>query len=127
VAADDSDEPGVLGNLPRSRPGRRSDKRGSGTGASTRKQPAAGATAKRGASSARASATAPRAKPATAKKPTPRARPKISTPPPREEQRPPAASQGGDDPLTQAVKLAGKVAETGVKTGVGILKRLSGR
>ena len=31
MAADKSDEPGVLGNLPSSRPGHRSDKRGAGS------------------------------------------------------------------------------------------------
>jgi hypothetical protein len=120
VAAE-KDDPGVLGNLPRSRPGRRSEKRSSGAGA--RKQPAAGATSKRGSTQARASATAQRSKPsaATRKATTPR-----STTPPRPTT-PPRDTGGGGDPLSQAVRLGGKVAETGVKTAVGILKRLSGR
>jgi hypothetical protein len=121
VAADDS-EPGVLGNLPRSRPGRRSTKRSAG--ATPRKQPAAGASSKRGATATRAAATTPRAKRSTG------ARSSASTRPPRsaasERPAPQPSRQGGDDPLTQAVRLGVKVAETGVKTAVGLLKRLPG-
>ena len=108
--AERSDDPGVLGNLPRSRPGTRSSKRATGAGAPAKKPSAA-----RSSATARKSpgAAKPR-KPAT----TPRAR--TSTPPPRRQQPQPA------DPVTQAVRLAGKVAETGVKTAVGILKRLPG-
>jgi hypothetical protein len=129
VAAE-KDDPGVLGNLPRSRPGRRSDKRASG-GAGARKQPAAGGTAKRGGTQARATATSQRAKRSSgtksaARKTTPKTTaPKTSTPPRRPTQ--PRDTGGGGDPLSQAVRLGGKVAETGVKTAVGILKRLSGR
>jgi hypothetical protein len=139
VMADrDNEEPGVLGNLPRSRPGRRSDKRTTG-GARTTK--AAGTAKASGSKSSKASSssTGTRAKrPATAasgRKTGARA----STPPrstgapasaasTRQEapsRREPAQRSG--DPLAQAVHLAAKVAETGVKTGVGILRRLSGR
>ena len=123
--ADRSDDPGVLGNLPRSRPGTRSSKRASGSGAAKR-QPAAGATSKRASTAARKSATAAKGsgaraakprKPAAASRP---ARERTTAPPPRR----PAAQSA--DPVTQAVRLAGKVAETGVKTAVGILKRLPG-
>lgn len=111
--ADRNDDPGVLGNLPRSRPGTRSTKRASGGGAA--KKPA---TARKRATAAGTPAT---------KSPKPRkpARPasgqaRRTTPPPR------AASPQAADPVTQAVRLAGKVAETGVKTAVGILRRLPG-
>jgi hypothetical protein len=124
VAAE-KDDPGVLGNLPRSRPGRRSEKRSSGAGA--RKQPAAGATSKRGSTQARAAGTSQRAKrSAGAKSATRQTTPRTPTTPPRPTP-PPRDTGGGGDPLSQAVRLGGKVAETGVKTAVGILKRLSGR
>jgi hypothetical protein len=109
MAADRDDEPGVLGNLPRSRPGRRSDKRG-------------------GTSSARAKKSAPAAKPAAAKRTTRTATPKRkpAAPRPRTQSRPtPApARQSGGDPLGQAVQLAGKVAAIGVRTAADIVKRL---
>jgi hypothetical protein len=127
VAAE-KDDPGVLGNLPRSRPGRRSEKRSSGAGA--RKQPAAGGTSKRGSTQARASATSQRAKRSTgaksgAKSGARPATPKTRTPP--RPTTPPRDTGGGGDPLSQAVRLGGKVAETGVKTAVGILRRITGR
>ena len=108
--ADRNDDPGVLGNLPRSRPGTRSAKRASG-GAGAKKQPAP----KRKTTTASKTARARPAKPRQSPSPQPR-----RTPPPRQAPPQPA------DPVTQAVRLAGKVAETGVKTAVGILKRLPG-
>jgi hypothetical protein len=161
VAADKSDEPGVLGNLPRSRPGRRSDKRGEGargsaaSGAASnvakaakadaqkadggakpagaRRKPAARkAPAKRVSAAAGTPAGAARTsgqkRAADAKAPTPRAaksaaaRSESEGPPPRHDE-----GRGGTDPLTGAVQLAGKVAEAGLKTATGILKRISGR
>jgi hypothetical protein len=108
VAANRDDEPGVMGNLPRSRPGRRSDKR---TGSTTRAKRAT--PPKKPATTTRAAAT----------KPTPRARPQAQRP------RPAAAttsrkSNGGGDPIGQAVELAGRVAAIGVRTAAGIVKRL---
>jgi hypothetical protein len=98
VAADRDDEPGVLSNLPRSRPGRRSDKRG-GTSTSARaKKPPAKKPA------------AARAKPSTRAKPRPRPAP--------------AARKSSPDPVGQAVELAGKVAAVGLRTAAGIVKRL---
>jgi hypothetical protein len=107
VATDRDDDPGVLGNLPRSRPGRRSDKRGS---AGARKKPAA-----KRATTTRSSASSQRSKRST----TAASR----TPPPR----PRASQPSSPDPITQAVQLAGKVAAVGVKTAAGIIKRLPGR
>jgi hypothetical protein len=102
VAADRDDEPGVLGNLPRSRPGRRSDKRG-GTSTSARaKKPPAKKPA------------AARAKPSTRAKPRPQPRPRPA----------PAARKSSPDPVGQAVELAGKVAAVGLRTAAGIVKRL---
>lgn len=123
MAADEKDDPGVLGNLPRSRPGRRSDKRAGGASAS--KRPAASRTS-----------TQARAKPAAKKSATPKttapkavaepARARRPEPKPEPEPAPQRRESGGGDPLQQAVRLAGKVAETGVKAAVGIIKRLPG-
>ena len=97
---------GILGNLPRSRPGVRSDKRAGG-----------GATPK-----------PPAATPKHARPPKPRAtRPpaaKAAAPKP-----PPAPKAAPSrDPVEQAVHLVGEVAETGIKVvakvAVGVLRRL---
>jgi hypothetical protein len=124
--ADRDDDPGVLGNLPRSRPGTRSSKRNTG-GTAAKRQPAAGATGRRASTAARTSATGGKKASGTrgtkARKPAATAgssQSRSATPPPRRQ---PAQQP---DPVTQAVRLAGKVAETGVKTAVGILRRLPG-
>jgi hypothetical protein len=112
--ADRDDEPGVLGNLPRSRPGRRSDKRAAGGAAA--KRPAA---KRRTASSGTASSSS---RTPAAKRPP--------QPPPRPQQRPRAQAQArpsGGDPISQAVQIAGRVAAVGVKTAAGIIRRLPGR
>jgi hypothetical protein len=117
VAGQSGDDPGVLGNLPRSRPGRRSDKRTSGS-----------STTRSSSNRAKAASTAQRAKRSTAarKSTTKRpARPAPQAQPPRTTAR--SSAGQSSDPLTQAVRLAGKVAETGVKTAVGIIRRLPGR
>jgi len=132
VAADDSDDPSVLGNLPRSRPGQRSSKRASGAKPAAKSTPARKAPATAGparSQGAKRSGGATPASRAAARKTTrPPTAASSSTAsgtaePPRQRREQP---QPGD-PLSQAVRLAGKVAETGVKTGVGILKRISGR
>jgi hypothetical protein len=153
VADGDSDEPGVLGNLPRSRPGRRSDKRGSsgdanrsgGSGsASGSGSRQSGGRSGRTSSSARAAASAQKAKrsdggtrPSAARQSsTARAGSGGSggassrsssggSASSRADQRPrPASQQGGGDPISDAVQLAGKVAAVPVKIAVGVLKRL---
>jgi hypothetical protein len=106
VAADRDDEPGVLGNLPRSRPGRRSDKRGGTSAGARAKKPPAKKPA------------AARAKPSTRAKPQPRPQPR-SRPAPA-----PAARKSSADPVGQAIELAGKVAAVGVRTAAEIVKRL---
>jgi hypothetical protein len=96
-----------MGNLPRSRPGRRSDKRGG-----------AGARAKKPASAAGQRKTATRA---TAKRPS---APRTTKRPEAPRPGPVTARSGGGDPLAQAVHLAGKVAAVGVRTAADIVKRL---
>jgi hypothetical protein len=123
VAAGKSDEPGVLGNLPRSRPGHRSEKRGGGVRA------AAAATAADAAKVAGRKPAAARSKPAAKprRKPAAASRPKAE--PPRKRPQPVAetAAPTASDPLTGAVRLAGKVAEAGLKTAGSLLRRLPGR
>jgi hypothetical protein len=95
---------GILGNLPRSRPGVRSDKRAGGATPPKRTpaKPKAGAE--------------PRAVKAAAE-------PKAPQPPPRQ-----APPQKQPDTMERAVQLAGDVAETGIKVAakvaVGVLRRL---
>lgn len=96
---------GILGNLPRSRPGVRSDKRAGG-----------GATPKPPAATPKQPTAKPRAtRPPAAKAATPK-------PPPAPKAAP------SRDPVEQAVHLVGEVAETGIKVvakvAVGILRRL---
>jgi hypothetical protein len=106
-----------MGNLPRSRPGRRSDKR---AGASA--SPGGGAksgtgarTTKAAASSARGGASAGTARRATgARKPAAAASARRA-----------ADGRGsGPDPLGDAVRVAAKVAGTGIGIATGILRRL---
>jgi hypothetical protein len=163
VAAGDRDEQGVLGNLPRSRPGVRSDKRGGGRRASAGAAagPSGGGAASSGGGKAspfaRASTPA-RAKPKASAPPKPkpkpkapaRAKPKAAAAKPKARAaarpKPPAAPHGdplvdrdpapptreeprreSSDPLSGAVRIAGKVAETGLKAVGGLLRRLPGR
>jgi hypothetical protein len=108
---------GILGNLPRSRPGVRSEKRAGGPAAPKRSaakpQPAAAAKPKPAAS--RAKPAAAKARAASAKPPPPPPRPKA--PPPKEP-----------DTVERAVRLVGDVAETGIKVAAkvagGVLRRL---
>ena len=98
----DDDDGGVLGNLPRSRPGRRSQKRD---------------TAARAAETAeRRSAKAARPSAQTA---APKARGRVAKP------RPPAERA---DPVGGAVRLAAGVAQTGLQVASGltseVLRRL---
>lgn len=123
MAADKSDEPGVLGNLPRSRPGQRSAKRGGSSATpSTRARVAKAKTRAKAKSSprtTRAKRPAPARTTATAaseRPPAERSQPQSSPP-----------QQSGDDPLTGAVKVAAKVATIGPRAAVGMAKRLLGR
>jgi hypothetical protein len=100
---------GILGNLPRSRPGVRSEKR---AGAGTAPKPTK-ATTERPSSKPRA------VKPPVTKAVPPKAAPAPPAPPPASTSR---------DPLEQAVHLAGEVAETSIKVAArvagGVLRRL---
>jgi hypothetical protein len=117
VAADKTDQPGVLGNLPRSRPGQRSEKRGGARPAAT------AAAAKRKPASA-SKRTATRKPASSARKPAARKPPTAAQPRERSASQPAASSP---DPLTFALRTAGKVAEVGLKTAGGILRRIPGR
>ena len=112
MGADKTDQPGVLGNLPRSRPGQRSEKRA--------------------AVAAKAAETATARKRARAPKRASTARKPASAAPPRraragDERAVPEPAPTPGDPLTIAFRTAGKVAELGLKTAGGILRRLPGR
>jgi hypothetical protein len=99
---------GILGNLPRSRPGVRSDKRAAG-GTPPKPTPA----------KPKAAGAKPRAAKATAAKAMAQPKPKAAAPPPARKQ---------PDTVGRAVQLVGDVAETGIKVAaqvaVGVLRRL---
>jgi hypothetical protein len=108
-----SDDKGVLGNLPRSRPGRRSDKRAGDTPETV----------------APADAEVPKpprpaaAKPRAAK----RARPKAAAPPkskPVPDPSAPAPEATGADPMTEAARAAAKAVGAGVKIGTGLAQEV---
>jgi hypothetical protein len=103
------DDPGVLGNLPRSRPGRRSDKRTAGKPAAKARTTAARQGAKPRSSSSRAKGSAP---PRRAQRSTLRAQP---------------SRAGGDDPIAGAIRLAGRAATLPLKVAGEVIKRLPGR
>jgi hypothetical protein len=88
------EESGVLGNLPRSRPGTRSQKRDV-------KAKAARSSEQRGARAARPSAQA-------------KSRPK----------RPPEPAPRQGDPVGEAVRSAAKVAESGLKLANGLTREV---
>ena len=122
-----TDDPGVLGNLPRSRPGRRSEKRG-GTWSE-----AAGAAAAAGSASeapkrqarARKSGTATRS---TASHSAASRKPRASAGTRPAQPRPAPPPSSSSDPLSDTIRAAGGLAEASVKTAVkvagGVLKRL---
>jgi hypothetical protein len=113
------EEPGLLGNLPRSRPGTRSDKRAGSTGAKPKAKRSQAA--KPAAKSTRAAK--PR-KPAPTK-PKPAARepaPTAAKAPPAEPASPPAS--GGSNPLESAVKVAGAGLRVAEGVTREVLKRL---
>ena len=113
-------DPGILGNLPRSRPGTRSDKRSGGqkpvTPAVASKNPSG---AQKSRPKAAAKAAAQPARPA----PAPR------TPAP-EPARPQAGPQG-IDPVGDVIRAGEAIARSGLRVGSAIageaLRRLSGR
>ena len=93
-----TDDPGLLGNLPRSRPGTRSDKRTSGS-----------KVAKPNPVQAK---TAPKAS-------RPKPRPKISNPKPR-----PAPESQPGDPVSETLKAAARIAGAGARTANGVTREI---
>ncbi|MEA2346643.1 MAG: hypothetical protein QOG62_430 [Thermoleophilaceae bacterium] len=110
------EDPGILGNLPRSRPGTRSDKRG---GAPTAKPKAAAPAKKPAAVKAKAAA-----KPKAAPKPT-------AKPPPPQRRPEPQAQPGGIDPVGDILRAGEAIARSGLRVGSALageaLRRFSGR
>jgi hypothetical protein len=110
-----SDDKSVLGNLPHSRPGTRSNKR-------------SGRPADATEAAAKASEQTP--PPAAAKAPKP-ARPRTAAAKPKPDPAAPAASAESGDPLAEAARVAAKAVGAGVKLGTGlaqeVLRRLPGR
>lgn len=95
------DEGGVLGNLPRSRPVTRSQKRDSARAAQT--------TARAAEASERRSAKAARPTRQASKRP---------------EQPPPRPADGGPDPVGDAVRLAAGIAGTGLRVANGLTREV---
>lgn len=139
-----TDDPGVMGNLPRSRPGRRSSKRGGATGgsgstpdtevtASSAKPKPPGGTSAAGRTKAKKPAatrtagkktTAAGSRPASVAGARARVGQREAAPAEQPAARREQATHGSTDPVTGAVLLAGKVVEGGLKVAGGILKRL---
>ncbi len=93
-----ADDGGVLGNLPRSRPGQRSAKR-----ATSGPDTAARRAERRGA---------------------PAAEPPASTRRPPKRPEPPPAPPGGSDPVRVVLRAGARVAGTGVKVAAGVAGRV---
>ena len=118
-----NDDGGVLGRLPRSRPGTRSEKRTGAGGPAKRPAKAGPRPAKKTTKAASAAPRAPKV-PRTPKaatpppKPLPRERPQgrpaHSAPPP----------ERGGDPVTDALRAGAKVAEGGAKLAGGLAREL---
>src|SRR5262245_27991726 len=129
------DDGGVLGNLPRSRPGRRSEKRAGAKQGGAAAKPAT--TSKRAAAPGAAGAERPAASaeraarsaerrdaPAARQAPGSEARAPRRAAAAREERaaagRDEAAGRAGSDPVGDAIRTATKVAGTGVRVAAGV-------
>jgi len=95
------DEGGVLGNLPRSRPGTRSEKRD---------------TERTAKATSRAAETA-ESRSANAARPSGQASGRPEPPPPR-------PAEGGPDPVGDAVRLAAGIAGTGLRVANGLTREV---
>ena len=102
------DEGGVLGNLPRSRPGTRSQKRDSARAAES---------SGRGAQTAARAAETSERRSAKAARPTRQASG-------RPQQAPPRPAEGGPDPVGDAVRLAAGIAGTGLRVANGVTREV---
>jgi hypothetical protein len=111
----DAEDGGVLRNLPRTRPGRRSDKRSAG-----RPAEAAGAAARRAEAGGGAAARTPRPKRAGAQRKPAGARPRRPAAAASEPGTEP--SRGG--PIEGAVHTAGKIAGAGARLAEGLAKEV---
>lgn len=98
-----TDDGGVLGNLPRSRPGRRSEKRDAGAKAAPRAERSGARAAKPAQARRRPPAPAPVAEPARAAKPAPPA---------------------GGDPVTGALRTVTGLAATGARVANGVAREV---
>jgi hypothetical protein len=130
------DDPGVMGNLPRSRPGRRSEKRAAGGGA--KRASGGGGAAKpkaaRASSKPKARAAGAKARPGGAKARAAGGRAGAASrgsARPGREQAPPTAvreerveSPQGQDPVTAAIKLGMAVGDAGLKVVARLARRL---
>ena len=126
-----TDDPGVMGNLPRSRPGRRSEKRAAEV--KPPKRAAAKKTSARAGSKASTRASskpraAAKARPAQKKAQAPRQRAQA---PRQRAQAPPTAvteerveERQGQDPITAALRAGMAVGDAGVKVLAKIVQRL---
>lgn len=114
-----TEEPGVLGNLPRSRPGHRSTKR---TGGASAKKPAVTVAGKQ--PGAQTAAPSKRRDTAARKAASPRP-PRSANPAPATPSA--AAAPHRRDPVGGAVRVAVKVADAYLKTAGDILRRIPGR
>ncbi|HEY1274500.1 MAG TPA: hypothetical protein VGF25_06305 [Thermoleophilaceae bacterium] len=118
------DDGGVLGNLPRSRPGRRSEKRAGGDAAKApaKPKPAAGGDASKAPAGAkRPAASAEKAARAAERSDRPSARQAPRSEPRRKEAAP---SAGGSDPVGDVIRTATKVAGTGVRVAAGVAQEV---
>jgi hypothetical protein len=120
-----TDDPGVMGNLPRSRPGRRSEKRAAAT------KPAKATAAKKRTAAKPSPKTASKAsaKPArarsTGQRATQKARPAQTGRAPRTAVRDERVEERqGQDPITAALRAGMAVGDAGVKVLAKIVQRL---
>lgn len=135
VADDDS---GVMGNLPRSRPGRRSAKRDAAStpragapakprssGAANPRASASGKARSAGAAPKRAgSASRGRAASSSRGKPPTRERARAASDERRRKVATAQSSSGGFDPIGDAVRVAGAVVGVGLRVAGGIARRI---
>ena len=106
----------MLGNLPHSRPGRRSEKRDAG-----RPAEAAGAAAEKAEAVDSAAAKTPTPKRAARPRTPAAARTRRTQAPPPAAPTPEPRSRG---PVEEAVHLAGRIAGTGVRVAGGVTKEV---
>jgi len=110
----------VLENLPRSRPGRRSEKRSSKSAAAAASR--AERTGRKAAKAPPGTSSRSQARPKPAAGPR-RAAGTVTGEPTRTRQREPVADRGGD-PVGEAIRAATSVAATGARVANGVAREL---